>query len=124
MPDLTQAQNPVSFSKKNHQIASSSIQLRGLGWQQVANPHHDRIAIDCRTFHELVSLRDRHVFAPPVVSKGLPMLYAISDVNFQSTVRPDRTELLSCLIPLCRLRTTWPTRTQGHGMDMPWRLWI
>jgi hypothetical protein len=48
------------------------------------------------------------------------MLRATSDVGFQSTGRPNRTELLPRLIPLCRLRPTRPTRAQGHGVDMRW----
>ena len=54
------------------------------------------------------------------MSEGLPTLYAISDIDFQSTGRPNRTELLPRLIPLPRLRSTRPTRAQGHGMDMCW----
>jgi len=50
------------------------------------------------------------------------MLYAISNVDFQSTSRPDRTELLPRLIPLCRFRPAWPTRAQGHGVDVRWGL--
>jgi len=49
------------------------------------------------------SLYDRHVFCSLGVSEGLSMLYATSDVDFQSTGRPDRTELLPRLIPLRRL---------------------
>ena len=56
------------------------------------------------------------------MSEGLPVPYTIPDVDLQSTGRPDRTELLPRLIPLCRLRAARLTRAQGHGVDMRWRL--
>ena len=46
-------------------------------------------------------------------------MYAIPDVDFQNTGRPDCPELLPRLIPLCRLRSIRPARTQGHGVGVP-----
>ena len=50
------------------------------------------------------------------------MLRGASNVDFQSTGRPDRPELLPRLVPLWRLGPTWTTRAQGHRVDVRWRL--